>query len=80
MSDDISEEGKALIEGGDPLLNKTFLDKYKIISKIGEGSFGKIYKAEYENKYYALKTENKRYGPDMLELESTLMNYLRCGK
>ena len=33
----------------DPLLGKTILGKYLIIKKIGEGSFGKIYKAESDN-------------------------------
>ena len=28
---------------------------YKIITKIGEGAFGKVFKVEKDNKYYALK-------------------------
>ena len=28
---------------------------YKIITKIGEGAFGKVFKVKKDNKYYALK-------------------------
>ena len=39
----------------DPLLGEVIMGKYLIIRKLGEGSFGKIYKGEYDNKNYALK-------------------------
>ena len=40
--------------------NKIFFSKFKPDKKIGEGSFGMIYKAEYNNEYFALKFENRK--------------------
>ena len=41
------------------ILGQIFFNKYHWIEKLGEGSFGAIYKAEYNNKYFALKFEKK---------------------
>ena len=61
----------------DPILNKKFFSKYKAIKKLGEGSFGKVYKAEYKREYYALKFENHSEGQNLLETEATIMSYLK---
>ena len=61
----------------DPLINKRFFSKYKAIKKIGEGSFGKVYKAEYNGEYYALKIEDRTKDQGLLELEATIMSYLK---
>ena len=61
----------------DPMLNKKFFSKFRTIKKLGEGSFGKVYKAEYNNEYYALKFENKKKGQTLLENEATIMTYLK---
>ena len=61
----------------DPLLNEIFFDKYKTTKKLGEGSFGKVYKAEYNGEYYALKFENRSKNKSLLEMESTVMAYLQ---
>ena len=61
----------------DPILNKKFFSKYKTIKKLGEGSFGKVYKAEYKGEYYALKFENHSEGQNLLETEATIMSYLK---
>ena len=62
----------------DPLIGKTFFLKYKIISKLGEGAFGKIYKAEFNGNNFAVKVEEKEKNDGILEKEATIMNYLKC--
>ena len=64
-------------ENNDPLLNTIFFSKYKPIKKLGEGSFGKVYKVEYNNQYYAMKMENKEHSQGLLESEATIMTYLK---
>ena len=61
----------------DPLLNRKFFSKFRTIKKLGEGSFGKVYKAEYNNEYFELKFENKTKGQSLLENEATIMTYLK---
>ena len=62
----------------DPILGKKFFSKYRAVKKLGEGSFGKVYKAEYNNEYYALKFENRlKNQQNMLENEATIMTYLK---
>lgn len=62
----------------DHLLNKVFFKKYKLLQKLGAGSFGKLYKAEYKNKLYALKLENKDDDSGTyLEYEATILTYLK---
>jgi serine/threonine protein kinase len=61
----------------DPLLYKKYFSKYRTIKKLGEGSFGKVYKAEYNNEYFAIKFEDKAKGQNLLETEATIMSYLK---
>ena len=61
----------------DPLLHKKYFLKYRTIKKIGEGSFGKVYKAEYNNEYFAIKFEDKESDQHLLETEVVMMNYLK---
>ena len=68
MDDDSSEE--------ENIIGNVFFEKYKCIKKLGEGSFGKIYEAEYNGEHFALKFENKKNNKNLLELESVFMNYL----
>jgi len=61
----------------DQIIGKIFFSKYKAIKKLGEGSFGKVYKAEYNGDYYAIKMESKSKEQGLLELEATIMSYLK---
>ena len=61
----------------DPLLNTLFFKKYRTIKKLGEGSFGCVYKAFYDDEYYALKMEDISLDYDLLESEATILNYLQ---
>ena len=72
--DQNSEEDEDDIEKD--ILNKVFFNKYKCIKKLGEGSFGMIFKAEYKNEYFALKFENKS-SINLLEKEANIMLYLK---
>jgi serine/threonine protein kinase len=72
--DQTSEEDEEDIEKD--ILNKVFFDKYKCTKKLGEGSFGMIFKGEYNNEYFALKFEPKN-SINLLENEANIMLYLK---
>jgi len=62
----------------DNFSDKIILDKYKLKEQIGEGSFGMIYKAEYNSRLFAVKFEKKRPNKrSLLESESKIMTYLK---
>ena len=63
----------------DKIINKVFFSKYLTIKKLGEGSFGMIYMARYNNEEYALKFENRRRGQSLLQSEAYIMSYLSFG-
>ena len=60
----------------DPLLHETFFKKYKTLKKLGEGSFGKVYKAEYSGKFYAIKFENRNIKKKLLQMEGIMLAHL----
>ena len=59
------------------LIDKIFFKKYRCLEYIGEGSFSHIFKAEYNNKYYALKLENINNRQNLLANEASMMIYLK---
>ena len=61
----------------DMIVNRTFFNKYHCIQKIGKGSFGSIYKCEYNGDLFALKLEKKETNQNSLENEAIIMNYLK---
>ena len=57
--------------------SKIFFNKYHCIERLGSGSFGKIYKAEYKNNYFALKFEERNNNHNVLKNEAEVLNYLK---
>ena len=64
----------------DPLIGRVFFNKYTLIKKLGEGSFGAIYAAKSQYNLYAIKLENKNKSQNLLENEAYIMSYLHCKK
>jgi len=60
----------------DPMIGKLIFDRFKLLKRLGAGSFGSIYSAEYENQLYAIKLEEKMNGQNLLENEAYIMSYL----
>ena len=60
----------------DPLIGRIFFNKYTLVKKLGEGSFGAIYSAKSQHNWYAIKLENKNRGQNLLENEAYIMSYL----
>jgi serine/threonine protein kinase len=61
------------------LINRIFFDRYKVIKKIGQGSFGRIYSCQdlVTNDFYAMKVEQNTLTSNVLLLESQTLSYLK---
>ena len=64
----------------DPMIGKKFFNKYTLVKKLGEGSFGQIFAAKYGEEEYALKFENKTKSQPLLETEAYIMSFLKGRK
>ena len=66
----------------DNLINELLLSKYKLLKKIGKGSFGNIYicKDIISNQFFAAKLENKESNINILEKEYKTMKNINIYK
>ena len=63
---------------GNQLLNKVFFNKYRLVEKLGEGTFGMIFKCESSDGLCAFKFEKKRPNKrSLLKAESDTMILLK---
>ena len=62
----------------DIFIGETVFNEYKLLKKIGQGSFGSIYEAESLNNkiLYAIKLEDMKQNQYILEEESIILSYL----
>ena len=69
---------KSVQKPGMQLLNTVFFNKYRLVEKLGEGTFGMIFKCESTDGLCAFKFEKKRYGRrSLLKTESDIMIELK---
>ena len=69
---------KSIQKPGLQLLNTVFFNKYRLVEKLGEGTFGMIFKCESTDGLCAFKFEKKRYGRrSLLQAESEVMIELK---
>ena len=69
---------KSIQKPGLQLLNTVFFNKYRLVEKLGEGTFGMIFKCEITDGLCAFKFEKKRYGRrSLLKAESEIMIELK---
>ena len=61
----------------DNIKNNIFFNKYHCIARLGKGTFGSVFKAEYNKKYYALKFESRKKNHNLLENEAEILDYLQ---
>ena len=75
----MSEKRSSSTESSDNLIGHLLFNKFKLLEKIGEGSFGSVYIVQsiYSHKLYAAKLELIK-DSNILEEESLFMSYINC--
>ena len=75
----MSEKRSTSSELSSNLKGQILFNKFKLIEKIGEGSFGSVYSAQsiYSHKLYAVKLELMK-DSNILEDEALFMSYINC--
>jgi len=75
----MSEKRSSSTESSDNLIGQILFNKFKLLEKIGEGSFGSVYIVQsiYSHKLYAAKLELIK-DSNILEEESLFMSYINC--
>ena len=75
----MSEKRSSSTESSDNLIGHLLFNKFKLLEKIGEGSFGSVYIVQsiYSHKLYAAKLELIK-NSNILEEESLFMSYINC--
>ena len=69
---------KSIQRTGMQLINTVFFNKYRLVEKLGEGTFGMIFKCESSDGLCAFKFEKKRYGRrSLLRAEAEIMMELK---
>ena len=73
----MSEKRSNSDKSKDTLIDQVLFNRFKIIQKIGEGSFGNVYSAQsiYSHKLYAVKLEQMK-DSNILEEESLILSYI----
>ena len=71
-----TEDGTALVaRDGDPLVGQVIADRYRIISRIGEGGMGQVYLAEHV--HMRRRCAVKFLNPDLVGNEFALKRFMR---
>ena len=67
---------------GVDIMDRIFFNKYKPLTRLGEGSFGKVFSAlnMETNEKFALKMEPREKGQSPLEAEAYILSYLKSRK
>ena len=59
------------------IIGTTFFKKYYVTEKLGQGSFGILYKVSYKGQLYAMKMEKNGEEDQFLEYETKVLTHLK---
>lgn len=78
----MASKSKSTEDDDDIFTGKLLFNKYKLIKKLGQGSFGSIYVGQsiYSNKLYAVKIEDMKKDQFILEGEALLLGLININR